>query len=78
MTNVARQTSPPKRTQPQNYVITTEQPPGNQARNEPVPFLSYTNNCFTDVQESEEHTTTAPTEDITVPHLTITTPLIEE
>ena len=39
-TTVASQTSPPKGTQPQNYVNTTEHPPGNQTRNEPVPFFN--------------------------------------
>ena len=29
---VTRQTSPPKGTQPHNYVVTTEHPPGNQTR----------------------------------------------
>ena len=38
-TNVASQTSPPKGTQPQNHVVSTEQPSGNQTGNEPVPFL---------------------------------------
>ena len=39
-TNVASQTSPPKGTQPQNHVVTTEQSSGNQTRNEPVLFLT--------------------------------------
>ena len=34
MTNVLSQTSPPKRIQPQNHVIATEQPPGNQTGKE--------------------------------------------
>ena len=40
MTNVASQTSPPKGTQPQKYVDTTEQPPGNQTGNEPVQSMT--------------------------------------
>ena len=39
-TNVANQTSPPKGNQPQSHVVATEQPPGNQTGNEPVPFLT--------------------------------------
>ena len=38
-TNVASQTSPPKGTQPQNHVDTTEQSSVNQTGNEPVLFL---------------------------------------
>ena len=58
MTNVASQTSSPKRIQPQNHVTATEQPPGSQTGNEPVPFLSRSNSCPTGIQESEKHTTT--------------------
>ena len=38
-TTIASQTSPPKGTQPQNCVVTTEHTPRNQTGNEPVPFL---------------------------------------
>ena len=58
MTDVASQASPPKEIQPQNYVMAAEEPPGNQTGNEPVPFLSCSNNCSTDIQKSREHTTT--------------------
>ena len=74
---VASQMSPTKGFQPQNYVIATEQPPGHQM-NEPGPFLSCSNNCPTDILESEHHTTTTITGDITILPLTITTPIKEE
>ena len=78
MTTVASQTSPPTGFQTQKYVIATEQPPGNQTRNEPVSFPSCCNKCPTEIQEPEEHTTTTLTADTTIPPLTLTTPLIEE
>ena len=77
-TNVARQTSPPKGTQPQNHVAATEQPPGNQTGNEPVPFLNCSKNSSTDVQNTEQHVMTTLNGDTTTPPLTTTTPLIEE
>ena len=43
-TNVASQTSPPKGSQPQNHVDTTEQSSGNQTGNEPVLFLDCSKN----------------------------------
>ena len=52
-TTVASQTLLPKWNQPQNYLIVTEQHPGNQLGSESVPFLSCFNNCPTDIQESE-------------------------
>ena len=70
--------SPPKRIQPKNYVIATEQISENQTGNKPVLFFSCSINCLTDIQEAEEHTTTTHTGDTTIPLLTITTPLIEE
>ena len=78
MTTVASQMSRHKGIQLQNYVTATEQPPGNQRGNEPVPFLSCSNDCPTDIQESEEHITFTFTGDTTIPPLTITTLLIEE
>ena len=78
ITTVANQTLPLMGTQPQNYVIVTEQPAGNQTGNEPVPLLSCSNNCPTDNQESEEHTTTTLTGDATISPLTITNPLFEK
>ena len=77
-TTVANQTSPSKGTQPQNYVVTTEHPPGNQTRNEPVPFLNCSKNCPTDIQNSEQHVRTTFTGDTTIPPLTTTITLIEE
>ena len=77
-TTEASQTSPPKETQPQSYVIATEQPPGNQTGNEPVPFSNCSKNCPTDIQNSEQHVTTTLNGDIITPPLTTTTPLIEE
>ena len=78
LTNVSSWTSPSKRIQPQNHVIATEKPPGNQTGNEPVPFFSCSNSCPTEIQESEEHKKTTFTGDTTNPPLTKTTPLIEE
>ena len=77
-TTVARQTSPPKGTQLQNYVVATEQPPENQTGNDPVPFLNCSKNCLTDTQNSEQHVTTTLTGDTTIPPITTTAPLIEE
>ena len=75
---VVSQTSPPKGSQPQNYVDTTEQPSGNQTGNEPVPFLNCSKNCPTNIRNSEQHVTTTCTGDTTIPPLTTTSPLIEE
>ena len=77
-TTVSSQTSPFKGTQPQNYLVTTEQPLGNQPRNDPVPFLNCSKNCSTDVQNSEQNLTTTLNGDTTTPPLTTATPLIEE
>ena len=77
-TTVASQTSPPKGTQPQNYVVTTEQPPGNQTGNEPVPLLNCSKNCSADIQNPEQHVMTTLSGDTTNPPLTTATPLIEE
>ena len=52
-TNVASQTSPPKGTQPQNHVETTEQASGNQTGNEPVLFLDCSKNYSTNTQNTE-------------------------
>ena len=75
---VASQTSPPKRTQSQNYVVATEHPPGSQTGNEPVPFHNCSKNCPTGIQNIEQHVVTTFTGDTTNPPLTTTTPLIEE
>ena len=77
-TTVAGQTSPPKGTQPQNYVVTTEHPPGNQTGNKPVQILNCSRNCSTVIQNSEQHVTTNLNGDATTPPLTTATPLIEE
>ena len=76
-TNVASQTSPPKGTQPQKHVDATEQLPGNQTRNEPVPFLDCSKNSSTNTQNTEQHVVTTPNGDTTTPPLTDATPLIE-
>ena len=75
---IASQTSLPKGTQPQNYVVATEHPPGNQTGNEPVPFLNFSKNHPTDIQNLEQHVTNTITGDTTIPPTTTTTPLIEE
>ena len=77
-TNVASQTSPPKETQPQNHVDTTEQPSGNQTGSEPVSFLDCSKNYFTNTQYTEQHEVNTPNGDTTTPPLTTATPLIEE
>ena len=77
-TTVASKTSPPKGTQPQNYVVTTEHSPGNQTGNEPVPFLNCSKHPRPDIQNLEQHVTTTITGDKTIPLLTTTTPLIKE
>ena len=69
---------PPKGTQPQNHVDTTQQPSGNQTGNEPVPFLDCSRNSSTNTQNTEQHVLTTPKGDTTTPPLTTATPLIEE
>ena len=76
-TNVASQTSPPKGTQPQNHVDTTEQSSG-KTENEPVPFLDCSKNSSTNSQNTEQHVVTTPNGLTTTPLLTTATPLIEE
>ena len=75
---MASQTSPPKGTQPQNHVDTTEHSPGNQTGNEPVSFLDCSKIYSTDTQTTEQHVVNTPNGDTTTPPLTIATPLIEE
>ena len=77
-TNVASQTSPPKGTQPQSHVVTTEQPPRNQTGNKRVPFLDCFKNSSTNIQNTEQHVASTLNGDITTPPLTIATPLVEE
>ena len=74
-TNVASQTSPPKGTQLQKYVDTTEQPPGNQTGNELVPFLD-SSKISTNTQNAEQHVVTTLSGDTTASPLTTATPLI--
>ena len=50
--NVANQTSPPKGTQPQNHLVATEEPSGNQTGNELVPFLDCSKISSTDIQNT--------------------------
>ena len=57
-TNVARQTPPPKGTQPQNHVIATEQPSGNQTGNELVPFTDCSKKSSSDIQNTQQHVVT--------------------
>ena len=77
-TIVASQTSLPKGTQPQTYVVAPEQPPGNQTGNEQVLSLNCSNNCSTNIQETKQHVRTTLIGDTTIPPLTKTTSLIEE
>ena len=76
--DVASQTSPPKGTQQQNHVVTTEQSSGNQTGNEPVSFLSCSKDSSTDSQNAEQHIKTTPNKEMITPPLTTATPLIEE
>ena len=75
---MANQTSPPKGTQPQNYVVTTEHTPGNQTGSEQIPFLKCSKICPTDTKNTEQHVTATVARDTTIPPLTTTTPPIEE
>ena len=77
-TNLASQTSPPKGTQPQNHVDTTEQSSENQTGNEPVPFLDCPKSSSTNTQNTKQHVVTTPNGDTTTPLFTTATPLIEE
>ena len=77
-TNVASQTLPPKGTQPQNHVDTTEQSSRNQTGNELVLFLDCSNNSSTTSQNTEQHVVTKPNGDTATSPLTAATPLIEE
>ena len=77
-TNVASQTSPSKGNQTQSHVVATEQPPGNQTGNEPVPFPNCSKTSSTDIQITEQHVVTTPNGDTTTPPLTTATPLVEE
>ena len=74
---VASQTSPPKATPPQNYLVPTEQSPRNQLGKELLPFLICSMNRPTDIQEPEEHTTTTANEETIIPPLAIAARLIE-
>ena len=56
---------------------TTEQPPGSQTGNEPVPFLDCSNHSTT-IQNAEQHVVTTPSGDTITSPLTTATPLIEE
>ena len=75
--NVASQTSPPKGNQPQSYVDTTEQPPGNQTGNGLIPFPHCSKNS-TNTLNAEQHAVTTPKGDTTPSPLTTAIPLIEE
>ena len=77
-TTVASQTSPLKGTDPQNYVVATEQLSGNQTGNERVSFLNCSKSSSTDIQNTEQHVMTIFNGDTTTPLLTTATPLIEE
>ena len=57
---------------------TTEQPSGNQRRNEPVSFLDCSKNYSTNTQNTEQHVATTPNGDTTTLLLTTATPLTEE
>ena len=77
-TIIASQTSPPKGTQPQNHVVATEQPSGNQTGNKPVWFLTCSKVSSTVIQNTEQHVVTTFNRDLPTPLLTTATPLIEE
>ena len=77
-TNVASQTSPPKRTQTQDHVDTTEQSSGKQKGSEPVSFLDCSKKSSTNTQNTEQHVVTTPNGDTTTPPLTTATTLIKQ
>ena len=77
-TNVASQTSPPKRTQQQNHADATEQPSESQTGSEPVSFLDCPKNSSNHTQKTEQHVTTTLTGDTITSPLTTATPLVEE
>ena len=70
VSDVASQTSPRKRNHPQNHVITTEHPNGNQTGNKPVLILSCSNSCPNEIQESVKHTVTTRNGD-TIPPFSV-------
>ena len=76
-TNGASQASPPKGTQLQKHVDAPEHPPGNQTRNELVPFLDCSKNSII-TQNAVQHVLTTHSGDTTTSPLTTTTPLFEE
>ena len=57
---------------------TTEQSSRIQTGNEPVSFPICSKDSPTNIQNTEQHTTTTPNKEITTPPLNTTTPLIEE
>ena len=62
--------------QPQNHVVATEQPPGNQTGNEPVSFLNCSKISSTNIQNTEQPVVVTLNGDKTTPPLTTATPLI--
>ena len=72
-TTVANQMSPPKGTQPQNYVVAKEHLPGNQTGNKPGPLLNCSKNRPTDTQNSQQHVTTTLNGVTTTPLLSTAT-----
>ena len=66
-TEEASQTSSPKGMQPQKDVIATEKSHESQTGKEPVQFLSCSNSCPTEIQESGSHITTTLNRDTKIP-----------
>ena len=77
-TTVASQTSQLTGIQPQTYVIAKEQSRATQTGKEPLPFISCSKSCPSDIQESQKHKLTTLNGGTIILLLTITTPLIEE
>ena len=77
-TTVTSQSLQLKGIEPQNYLIATDYPPGNQTGNKPVSFVNCSKNNPTDNQKSEQHVKTTLIGDTAIPLLSTTTPLIEE
>ena len=77
ITDVRRQTSPPKRFQLQSSGTAGEQFRGKSG-NEQVMFQDDSSNCPTDIQESREHIMTIPDGDSIIFPLASTTPHLEE
>ena len=63
ISDVASQKSSPEVNHPRNPLIATEQFPESQTGIEPVPLLSVSKSCPTDIREPDKRITTTPNDD---------------